>query len=128
MPKQTRRDFLKTSAMAAASLAMPTIILGRQDKGKVRFACIGIGGRGGADLESAAKNGVVTALCDIDQNTLVETMKKYPGAATFTDYRSMIEKMHTEFDAVTVATPDHNHAAAAALAMRHGKHVYVEKP
>lgn len=128
MPKQTRRDFLKTATLATASLAMPTIILGNQDRGKVRFACVGVGGRGGADLESAAKNGVVTALCDIDTNTLADQMKKHPNAATFTDYRTMIERMHSEFDAVVVATPDHNHAAAAALAMRHGKHVYVEKP
>lgn len=128
MPKQTRRDFLKTATLATASLAMPTIILGNQDKGKVRFACIGVGGRGRDDLFSASKNGVVAAICDIDRETLIARMKEYPGAATFTDYRRMIETMHSEIDAVVVATPDHNHAAAAALAMRHGKHVYVEKP
>jgi predicted dehydrogenase len=128
MPKQTRRDFLKTAAIATASLALPNIVLGRQDKGKVRFACVGVGGRGGADFDSAMKNGTVVAICDIDSNTLADAMKKVPGAATFTDYRVMMDTFAGEFDAVTVATPDHNHAPAAALAMRHGKHVYVEKP
>ncbi len=128
MPRQTRRDFLKTATMAAASLAVPTIVLGNQDRGKPRFAVVGVGGRGRNNMHSAIDNGVVTAICDIDHNTLVDRMKDVPRAATFTDYREMMDKMHTEFDAVVVSTPDHSHAPAAALAMRHGKHVYVEKP
>jgi predicted dehydrogenase len=128
MAGQTRREFLKTATLATASLAVPTVVLGSQDRGKVRFACVGVGGRGRDDLFSASQNGVVTAICDIDQDTLVARMKEYPDAATFTDYRVMLDKMHREFDAVVVATPDHSHAPAAALAMRHGKHVYVEKP
>src|SRR5689334_21278823 len=40
----------------------------------------------------------------------------------------MYDKMSGGFDAVTVSTPDHSHAVAAAAAMRLGKHAFVQKP
>ncbi len=39
----------------------------------------------------------------------------------------MLDKQK-DIDAVTVSTPDHTHAVAAAYAMRRGKHVFVQKP
>ena len=40
----------------------------------------------------------------------------------------MLEEMEKSIDAVTVSTPDHCHAPAAALAMRMKKHAFVQKP
>ena len=46
----------------------------------------------------------------------------------FFDYRRMLDAMHSEIDAVFVATPDLHHAPASMRAIQHGKHVFCEKP
>src|SRR5439155_819887 len=43
-------------------------------------------------------------------------------------YREMFDKESKNIDAVTVSTPDHSHAAAGMLAMKAGKHTYIQKP
>jgi predicted dehydrogenase len=127
--KTTRREFLRgaTTATVGLTIGLPTIISAR-GQSKPRFAVVGVGGRGRNNLYSARDNGVVTALCDVDHAELTARLKEFPNAASFGDYRVMLERMHREFDAVVISTPDHNHAPAAALAMRYGKGVYVEKP
>jgi predicted dehydrogenase len=40
----------------------------------------------------------------------------------------MLDEMGDSIDAVTVSTPDHTHAPAAAAAMRLGKHCFTQKP
>jgi predicted dehydrogenase len=40
----------------------------------------------------------------------------------------MFAAISDKIDAVTVSTPDHHHYPAAMLAIKRGKHVYVEKP
>jgi hypothetical protein len=47
--------------------------------------------------------------------------------AVYEDFRVMLEK-EKAIDAVLIATPDHQHAHGAILAMKAGKHVYCEKP
>jgi hypothetical protein len=69
----------------------------------------------------------IVALCDVDKNYAAGVFKKYPNAKQFTDYRQMLDEMK-EIDGVVVATPDHLHAFASMEAIKHGKHVYCEKP
>ena len=100
-----------------------------QPNGKVNVAGIGIGSRGGAVVgEVAALGHNIVALCDVDEKYAAKEFSRYPNAKRFTDYRVMLDKMGKEIDGVIIGTPDHTHAVIAMEAMRHGKHVYCEKP
>ncbi len=130
-----RRDFLKQSALAGAA---GTFLLNgapayarnlRQSPNeKVRFACIGVGGKGDSDSNDAGAHGEIVALCDIDENTLNRKAEKFPKAKKYFDYRKMLEEMGDQIDAVTVSTPDHSHAPASVTAMKLGKHCFCQKP
>ena len=78
-----------------------------------------------ASCAQAGEN--IVALCDPDSNYLAANAKKYPGAKLYTDFRKMLETQK-DIDAVTIATPDHVHAVATAMAMKLGKHVHCQKP
>ncbi len=70
----------------------------------------------------------LVALCDVDWESAADAFKSYPKARRYKDYREMIDREAKSIDAITVSTPDHNHAAATLLALRAGKHVYCQKP
>jgi len=133
----TRRRFMYTGAAATGSLVLlPHVtrnVLGANEK--LRIAGIGCGGKGDSDIMKCANAGeLIVAGCDIDSGraaSLADKAAKKNGGkevATFSDYRVMFDKMAKDIDAVTVSTPDHTHACSAAMAISHGKHVYVQKP
>lgn len=134
LPLHTRRKFVKTAAAAAFGLQIvPRHVLGgpgfTPPSEKVNLGCIGVGGQGAGDIRDLDASGLanIVALCDVDLDHAAGTIKKYPGARLYRDYRELIEKQK-DIDAVLVATPDHIHAPASIMAMRAGRHVYVEKP
>ena len=127
----SRRKFISHTSTAALGAACfgPFMLRGKNLNSKVNLAAIGAGGKGASDTDASARCGAnVVALCDVDTNTLRSRGQKYPGAATFQDFRKMFDKMGKSIDAVTVSTPDHMHAVAGVQAMKLGKHVYVQKP
>jgi len=124
----SRRQFMTRSAATAAALASPMItnrVLGANDK--LQIACVGVGGRGHADLMGVAHERIV-ALCDVDAKSLDKACEQFGNAARFRDFRIMLDKMHADIDAVVVGTPDHMHAPITLRAMREHKHVFCEKP
>jgi predicted dehydrogenase len=125
-----RREFLTSAAAAGFTIwTGRTAHAGTQSPNdRVNFACVGVGGKGDSDSNDAGRNGNVVAICDVDDNTLAKAKKRFPNAQVFNDYRVMMDKMHKSVDAVTVSTPDHNHAAAAFCAMHYGKACFVQKP
>jgi predicted dehydrogenase len=105
----------------------------------IRFAGIGVGGKGQGDITQAARVGHVVALCDIDEGKRTATLnakdkrsKEPPLSESnpklYTDFRKMFDEIGKEIDAVTVSTADHSHAIASITAMRLKKHVYCQKP
>lgn len=96
---------------------------------RLRVAGIGVGGKGESDIAEFAKGPAdIVVLCDVDERRAANSVKRFPKAKFYKDFREMLEKEHKNIDAVSVSTPDHTHAVAAMAAMQLGKHVYVQKP
>jgi len=131
--KTSRRDFLKTSAVATAgalafSRSSYASVIGANDR--IRFGVIGCGGMGTGHLGSLVKrsdadNIKVLAVSDVYQRRLTRAKGICQGEG-YPDYRKLLER--ADLDAVLIATPDHWHAKISIDAMDAGKHVYVEKP
>ena len=128
--KVTRRQFVQTTAALGIGywIADRAAAASKSANERIAFACIGLEGKGYSDSNDAGRLGDVAAVCDVDANHLAAAAKRFPKARQFADFRKLLDEMHKSIDAVTVSTPDHVHAVAAALAMRHGKHCFVQKP
>ena len=133
---ETRRGFLKTSAVAGVSLmALPTAVSARATTaGRIRVAVVGVRGRGGDHIQAlqklAEQNVEVAALCDVNETVLHEVAtecEKFSGKRPdeHVDYRRLLED--DTIDAVSLATPDHWHALQTIWACQAGKDVYCEK-
>jgi predicted dehydrogenase len=134
-PGTSRRDFLKKGTLAAASfMIVPRFVLGGKGfiapSDKLLIAGVGAGGKGQSDIANFYKSGKaeIAFLCDVDDRRSAFTRSKFPKAKYYKDWREMYDKESKNFDAVSVSTPDHNHALIAYHAMQLGKHVYVQKP
>src|SRR5271169_433511 len=111
----SRRDFVKTTSLAAGALAfgVPTLLRGQNLNSKLNIAVIGAGkgGKGEGDTNCCSSENIV-ALCDVDSSRCVEPLQRYPKAKFYQDFRVMFDEMGKGIDAVDVATPDHFHAIA----------------
>lgn len=130
----SRRNFIRNAGMAAAAFTIvPRFVLGkgyRAPSDTLYIGGIGVGGKGESDIANFASSGKaeIVALCDVDDRRAATTVKNFPKAKYYKDYRKMLEAEGSHLDAVSVSTPDHNHAVCAIRAMQMGKHVYVQKP
>ncbi len=156
MNRTTRREFIKKSSLAVASLSLastgfPAIdvkgrIIGANDK--IRIGFIGVGNRGSQLMHLFMQNSdcEVAALCDVykpyllrDRNRvdfrylqlirdqIPEMGETFPTTPKiYSNYQKLLE--NKDIDAVCIATPDHWHALQTIHAIQAGKDVYVEKP
>ena len=129
--RTNRREFVKVTAAAgvgfwAAGGVAPKKSIAANET--INFAAVGVGGKGNSDSDDAGRNGNLVGICDIDENNLNRKGAKYPSAKKYFDYRKMLDELGKTIDAVTVSTPDHSHAVAAAASMQLGKHCFTQKP
>lgn len=132
MVLQDRRRFLTTGLAAVSAARIPGFWTfprpsrpSRSDR--LAIAVIGCGGKGLSDLLGVAQGNDVVALCDVDEQRAAKAFSLYPSVPKYRDFRVMLDR-ERRLDAVVISTPDHTHAVAAAMAMRRGLHVYVQKP
>src|ERR1043165_4845056 len=121
----SRRDFIKNTALATAGfIIVPRYVLGGKGfvapSDRLTVAGIGAGGKGESDLANFFKSGKadIAFLCDVDDRRAATSVKNFPKAKYYKDWREMLDKESKHFDAVSVSTPDHNHAEAAYSAMQ----------
>lgn len=133
----SRREFLQLASGGAAAFSIipsSTVSgLGHiTPSDKLYIAAIGCGGEGENDIHHYAtapkKNAEVAFLCDVDDRMAAPRIKEFPKAKFYHDWREMFEKESKNFDAVSVAIPDHNHAIVGLSAMQLNKHLYLQKP
>jgi Oxidoreductase family, NAD-binding Rossmann fold/Oxidoreductase family, C-terminal alpha/beta domain len=124
--RSTRRQFGRAAAWAFAAFATPAIVRGRNLNERLNIAAIGVGGRGGSNLQGVSSETVV-ALCDVSEPAIESAARYHPRARRARDYRKLYDNAR-EFDAVVVSTTEHTHAFATLPALQLGKHVYCEKP
>jgi len=139
----SRRKFIKKTALGSAGIAVANsamamsarsynAILGANDR--LNIAIAGLGRRMGAYIEPIALKGSnvkLVYLCDVMESQLLKGLKEFSEKIDYkpkleNDIRKVLDD--SEVDVLINATPDHWHAPGSIMAMKAGKHVYVEKP
>ncbi len=128
----TRRNFIKSSSILAASMAMPAWAqVSANDK--INVALIGCKNMGWGNLSDFLRHPEVrcVALADVDRSILLskaEEVEKKQGTKpdVYGDYRKILDRK--DVDIVIIGTPDHWHCLQFVDSCKAGKDVYVEKP
>ncbi|NLO01033.1 MAG: Gfo/Idh/MocA family oxidoreductase [Bacteroidales bacterium] len=138
-----RRNFIKKVTAGAAGVAVGGSALGMSARSYGRIigandrlgvAIIGLGRRLGAYYEPIAlksNNVELIYLCDVMKSQYEKALINFSKhidykPLTEVDIRKVIDD--PKVDVIFNATPDHWHTPGSIMAMKGGKHVYVEKP
>lgn len=130
--KFTRRDFLKTSIAAMATVAIvPRHVLGGPGQTPpseiLTRAVIGTGGMGMNHVTGINTACKLLAVCDVDEKHLQNALKAGgPDVKGYKDFREVLARK--DIDIVHVPTPPHWHAVISIAAAKAGKDIWCEKP
>ena len=97
----SRRQFLRNCSFAAggmATLAFPFVSAkgAASVNDRLRIAIIGVGGRGGANLDGVKSESIV-ALCDVHEQPVLRAAERYPGAKKYSDFRRLYDNARDFF-------------------------------
>jgi predicted dehydrogenase len=133
---KSRRDFLKTTAVAGAAVTiLPSHVFSKSAESKVRLGLIGVGLRGQSHLELALRREdvEVVAICDIQQRMIdmslgIVAQEGKPKPKVILDGPSGYKKLldDKDIDAVIIATPWEWHKTMCIDAMNAKKYVGCE--
>ena len=89
-----RRNFIKTTSLAAGAVAfgVPTLLRAQNLNSKLNMAAIGASGKGASDTDCCNTENIV-ALCDVDSKRCARQQEKYPNAKFYQDFRKMFDEM-----------------------------------
>ncbi|MEN8764786.1 MAG: Gfo/Idh/MocA family oxidoreductase [Wenyingzhuangia sp.] len=138
-----RRDFIKKTTSAALGVTLfggvnslsaksYNNIIGSNDR--INVAIAGLGRRLNAfkaPIASKQSNVNLLYLCDVMESQRLKALKDFGQYIDYApklenDIRNVLEDKNV--DVLINATPDHWHTPGSIMAMKAGKHVYVEKP
>src|SRR5882762_6164315 len=98
-PSPSRREFLKTSTIAAAGfMIVPRFVLGGKGyiapSDRLLIASVGAGGKGQSDIANFYKSGKaeIAFLCDVDDRRAATSVKNFPKAGYYKDWRELFSK------------------------------------
>jgi predicted dehydrogenase len=137
--KFDRREFVKAATTASVGLSIASanafnILSQYPANDRYKVAIMGVNGRGSQHIEAYSKlaNVDIGFICDVDSRAVDSGIQAAVKAGVknipkgLADFRKALDDK--SIDAISIAAPDHWHAPAAIMAIKAGKHVYVEKP
>src|SRR5262245_31090299 len=91
------------------------------------LGCGDFANRHAAIINTLQDDIALVAFADRNEGKARAFEQKYaPGAAVFTDHRSMFER--AKLDVVIICLPPYGHSDEVELAAQHGVHILIEKP
>jgi len=139
----TRRTFIKKTALGSVGIAVANSAMAMSAKSynsilganeRLHVAIAGLGRRMGAYIEPIAlkdSNVELVYLCDVMESQRLKGLEEFKKQIDYNpklenDIRRVLDDSNV--DVLLNATPDHWHTPGSIMAMKAGKHVYVEKP
>ncbi|MCB0476386.1 MAG: Gfo/Idh/MocA family oxidoreductase, partial [Flavobacteriaceae bacterium] len=139
----SRRDFISKTILGTAAISIGGSamamsagsyrrIMGSNDR--IHVAIAGLGRRAGAyysPIQNKDANVRLLYLCDVMKSQRENALQNFTKNADYSptlenDIRRVLDDKNV--DVLINSTPDHWHTPGSIMAMKAGKHVYVEKP